>query len=113
MKKILLISHFTQSFGEVGNNRFIYIIKLLVDNGYEVELVTTDFSHKNKAPRLLLEEQYKNLPYKFTMVHEPGYKSNVSLKRISSHKLFGKNLKIHHFYWCSWSCNCTSYSILL
>ena len=93
MKKILIIDHFSQTPDEPGNNRFIYIASLLCEMGYEVEIVTTDFSHKAKCTRKPMDEELCKLPYKFTMLKEPGYKKNVSLKRFRSHGVFGKNLK--------------------
>ena len=93
MKKILIIDHFSQTPDEPGNNRFIYIASLLCDSGYCVEIVTTDFSHKAKCTRKPMDEELSKLPYGFTMLKEPGYKKNVSVKRFYSHGVFGKNLK--------------------
>lgn len=92
MKKALIIDHFSQTPDEPGNNRFIYIAEMLVKKEYEVEIVTTDFSHKYKKTRTTPKEMIDGLPYKLTMLPEPGYKKNVSLKRFYSHYIFGKNL---------------------
>ena len=51
MRKILIIDHFSQPPNEPGNNRFIYLAELLCKRNYEVEIITTDFSHKNKKTR--------------------------------------------------------------
>lgn len=95
MKKILIIDHFSQTPDEPGNNRFIYVASLLCDAGYEVEILTTDFSHKAKRTREVTEGEFDELSYKFTMLSEPGYKKNVCIKRFYSHYVFGRNLKKH------------------
>lgn len=93
MKHILIVDHFSQTPDEPGNNRFIYLANMLCDNGFSVEIVTTDFSHKNKKTRIPNKNELLKLPYKFQMLPEPGYSKNVSLKRFYSHYIFGKNLK--------------------
>lgn len=93
MKKILIIDHFSQTPDEPGNNRFTYLAEILTDNGYEVEIATTDFSHKYKKTRTTPKEMTDALCYNYTMLPEPGYKKNVSIKRFYSHYIFGKNLK--------------------
>ncbi len=93
MKKVLLIAHFTQAPGEAGNNRFAYLANLLCENGYEVEVVSTSFSHKEKKQKEISAEACEKCKYKFTVVNEPGYPKNVCLTRFYSHYVFGKNLK--------------------
>ena len=90
MKNILIIAHFCSDFDGKGNNRFNYLANELINYQCNVELVTTDFSHSKKKKREIAET---NLPYKVTMINEPGYKKNVSLKRFYSHYVMGKNLK--------------------
>ncbi|WP_279006564.1 glycosyltransferase family 4 protein [Thomasclavelia cocleata] len=92
MKKILIIDHFSQPPNEPGNNRFIYLAKLLCEKNYEIEIVTTDFSHKNKKTRDKYIPGIEKLSYKYTMLPEPGYTKNVCIKRFYSHYIFGKNL---------------------
>lgn len=93
MKDILIIAHFTQVPGEKGNSRFTYLVNMFAKIGYNVELVTTQFSHRTKSHRVVKERQLKQLKYKLTMLHETGYKKNVSLKRFYSHYIFGKSLE--------------------
>lgn len=90
---IAIIDHYSQAPGEIGNNRFIYIAKMLCDRGYDVEIITTNFSHIRKQTRNIPKEAFEELPYKYTMLPEPPYKKNISIKRIYSHHVFGKNLK--------------------
>ena len=93
-KKILIIANFTKLPWEQGNSRFPYIINLIDKEKYDVELVTSSFSHGEKRQR----ENKSNdmdLDYKITLIDEPGYKKNVSLKRFYSHYVFAKNVEKH------------------
>ena len=47
-KKILIIANFTKLPWEKGNSRFPYIIDLIDKEKYDVELVTSSFSHGDK-----------------------------------------------------------------
>lgn len=91
--KIVMVNHFTQVPGETGNGRFAYLIDLFLKEGHEVELITTSFSHRTKKQRIMDDEKIKKLPYKLTMLYEPGYIKNVSLKRFYSHFVYGRSLK--------------------
>jgi glycosyltransferase involved in cell wall biosynthesis len=88
MKDILIIAHFIRGTSE---GRFEYIGNKLVEDGYEVELVTTDFSHNLKTKRE--KNELNGFKFKVTMIHEPGYKKNVTLARFYSHFIMGHNLK--------------------
>lgn len=89
---ILMITHFTQMPNEKGNGRFHYIAMELIKNqNNKVEIVTSSFSHLTKTQRK--KEDIKESPYEFTMIYEPGYDKNVSLKRFYSHKVMSRNLK--------------------
>lgn len=91
---ILIIAHFLQTPSESGNSRFSYIANILgKDDRLNVELITTDFSHKYKQHRNIENEKIYKLNYKLTMLEELGYKDNISLKRIYSHFVFSRNLK--------------------
>lgn len=89
-KDVLLIAHFCSDFDGKGNNRFSYIADLLSQNECDIELVTTDFSHSKKARKNAIGNLFS---YRVTMLHEPGYLKNVSLKRLYSHYILGRNLK--------------------
>lgn len=91
--KILMINHFTQIPGETGNGRFVYIADMFLKAGFEVEMVTTSFSHRTKCQREGKDGHVNELPYRLTMLFEPGYRKNVSLKRFYSHYIFGRSLK--------------------
>lgn len=90
-KDILLIAHFCSDFDEKGNNRFNYLAEIFANNGFDVELATSNFSHNKKIKRK--KEILETLSYKVTFIEEPAYKKNISLKRFYSHYTMAKNLK--------------------
>ena len=93
MKKIVIIDHFSQTPDEPGNNRFIYLAEMLCTCGYAVEIVTTQFAHKTKRQRIIPKGLFDKVPYRYTMLPEPGYHKNVCLTRFYSHYIF-----LHPFY---------------
>lgn len=93
MKKIVIVSQFTSMPNEnIGNSRAKTIIDFLLkqDEQYDIELISTTFSHLYKEQREY--QAKKEDKYKFTLLYEPGYRKNVSLKRFYSHYILGKNL---------------------
>lgn len=70
------------------NSRFVYLANMLKDEN-DVEIVTTDFIHTRKE-NVTPISNYHNI--KITMLHEPGYKKNVSIKRFRSHAKLAKNI---------------------
>lgn len=90
MKDLVMVAHFCGDFDGKGNNRFNYLANLLVEKGFNVELITSDFMHNKKNKRCALPN---DLPYKVTLIEEPNYKKNVSLKRIYSHIVMSQRLR--------------------
>lgn len=94
MRDILMVAHFTQTPFEKGNGRFHYLAgRLAQDNDNKVEVVTSTFSHSRKQRRIISQEQIEELPYRLTMLEEPGYRKNVSVGRLISHAGFAKRVK--------------------
>lgn len=90
-KDILIIAHFVGDFDTVENNRFNYLARLLKKQDYNVELLTSNFSHTKKEKR---NTSYtKDFEYKITYIEEPKYNNNISLKRLYSHKKMAYNIK--------------------
>ncbi len=92
MKKIAVITMGVKLNGEKGYTRFRYLCDFLTDAGYQVDLITTTFQHWEKAQRDI--EKIKKDDYKFGIkfIEEPGYKKNVDLRRIRSHRIAAENL---------------------
>ena len=83
--------------GEKGYTRFGYLAEFLTKVGYQVDLITTTFQHWEKAQRDLAKIQKDidagEYPFGLRFIYESGYKKNVDLARVKSHKIAAKNLK--------------------
>ncbi len=91
-KKIVFIANFPSRLDGSANGRFTYLAEMLVGRGHSVEVIFSDFDHQNKVPRELktvVQSEYRS---KLTMLHEPGYLSNISIKRLWSHFVWGMNV---------------------
>lgn len=88
--KIIIIANFTLRLDGSREGRFCYIADALAKRGHSVELVVTDFAH---GPNTRRTEPRRDLyPFRITVCHEPGYKINVSIKRLYSHWVWGRNV---------------------
>ena len=95
-KRIAVVTLGVKLADEVrGYTRFRKIAQLLVEAGFEVDLVTSSFQHWDKAHRDVTREVYSQLPYRVVFIDEPGYSRNLDLKRIASHRVAAKNLEAH------------------
>lgn len=92
MKYIIMITQFVSMPGEKTNGRFRYLADEIIKEDVKLELITTNFSHRDKKHRVY-DNNSKKCKYKYTMLNEPGYSKNISLKRIYSHFVFSQNLK--------------------
>lgn len=92
-KKILFIWNYFYLESEKGDSRFSYLARLLVNKGYDLEIITSNFYHMKKVFRDIKEEELSSLPYKVTFVKELGYKKNISFRRIISINKFNKSVK--------------------
>ncbi len=88
-----MVTHFTQVPGEYGNGRFHYIAERVSGSSANVEVVTSTFSHSLKKQRVITAERVSSINYRLTMLYEPGYQQNVSLRRLLSHRVFANNLR--------------------
>ena len=93
MKKIAVVTMGVKLGDETkGYDRFKYISTMLVNQGFEVDLITTSFQHWEKAQRNLSNPTYAAEPFNVVFIEEPGYKRNLDLARIRSHAQAAKNL---------------------
>jgi glycosyltransferase involved in cell wall biosynthesis len=90
-KEILIVASYGAHLN--GKGRTGYIAQTLVDANFNVEVVTSCFSHAYKSPKNLVDEDVKASAYRYTMLFEPGYKKNVDFKRMRSHRILARNLK--------------------
>lgn len=93
-RRIALVVQAARLDGETrGQSRIPFLARLLAGAGFEVDLITSTFQHWDKAQRNTTDERYQNLPYRIRFVYEPGYKKNLDLVRINSHRIFANNLR--------------------
>lgn len=97
MKKIAILTMGVKLRGEKGYTRFAYLAEFLTKAGYQVDLITTTFQHWEKEQRDIeaIEKDVKEGKYPFGIrfIYEPGYKKNVDMRRIFSHRTAAKNLR--------------------
>lgn len=89
---ILMIVHTMGTLDPSDNDRFTYLAQLLMSEGHDIEIVTSDFEHHKKSYRdtKAISQKY---PFKITFLHEDAYKKNISIQRIVGHISFAKRLK--------------------
>lgn len=92
IKDVLLIANFWHFEFEKKSSRYRTMADVLCNAGYNVEVVSSSFRHQTKQQRDI--EYIKTIEslYKVTLLHEPEYNKNVSLKRIYSHHCFAKEV---------------------
>ena len=84
-QKIILVSLFY--YEKSDNIRISTIYRLLKEKGAEVELITTNFNHREKQKHH--PEQH---PADVTFLPVPEYKKNVGFRRLFSHVVFAVRL---------------------
>ena len=93
MRKVAVITMGVKLDGEKGYTRFRYLCEFLVKKGYEVDLITTTFQHWEKKQRDLESVDQKSYPFGIKFIYEPGYRKNIDLRRVRSHKIAAENLR--------------------
>ena len=79
----------TESLLTRRGNRHPALARFLVDRGYPLEYVTSDFYHAEKRwfSSDEIEQARGQAPYKLTVMHCLGYRTNISLRRVLSNIL--------------------------
>lgn len=85
---VLIVANFASIDGS-RNGRFSDLAHRLKTLGAEVELVTSDFSHRTHSPR---RDGGIQESHQVTLVHETGYPKNISIKRLISQHSFGRSV---------------------
>lgn len=88
MKNIVIISNFPDVLNGKQDMRFTYLASLLAERGHNVELIISDYDHEAKSVRK--RDDYSVYNFKITVLHEPEYAKNLSLKRLYAHYVWGK-----------------------
>ncbi len=92
MKDILLITNFWHFECEKSSSRYLHLANILSRHGYGLEVVTSTFYHRVKKAREFSKDFLTSFPYKVTLINEPPYSHNISLRRLHSHKIFARNV---------------------
>lgn len=87
-QKIVLVSLFY--YEKTDNIRISTIYRLLKEKGAEVELITTDFNHREKR-----KHDPASHPDDITFLPVPEYNKNVGFRRLYSHFIFALRLRTY------------------
>ena len=90
---IIIIANFPSNLDGGTKGRFLYVGEMLASRGHHVEMVVSDFNHAKKCHRKNNEIAYNAYKTKITVLHETGYERNVSIKRLWSHFVWGRNVR--------------------
>ena len=89
---VLLICNYWHFEFEKASSRYRTMADMISEAGMQLEVITSSFRHQTKEQRNLKVISKINSPYKVTLLYEPGYKKNITLKRIYSHHIFAKEV---------------------
>ena len=76
-----------------GYTRFRFLSSLLSKEGFDVTLVTSSFQHWEKAHRDTSRACYRDYPFRVAFIDEPGYRKNLALARMRSHRIAARNMR--------------------
>lgn len=87
-KKVFIVGP-TESILTHRGNRHPALAMFLSNSGYEVEYLTSDFYHAEKKHFSTEEIRLaaESIPYRLTVLHCLGYKTNISVQRVISNIL--------------------------
>lgn len=89
--KVVLVTNYWYFPSERQSERNATLAQMLVDAGHQVEVVTSTFRHATKKQRHH-DALNEALDYSITMIPEPGYVANLSLRRLLSHWTFARRV---------------------
>lgn len=89
---VLLICNYWHFEFEKASSRYRTMADMISEVGIQLEVITSSFRHQTKEQRNLKVTSKIKSPYKVTLLYEPGYKKNITLKRIYSHHIFAKEI---------------------
>lgn len=93
MKDVLLITNYFHFEMEKSSSRYLYLANLVSqEKRFDLEVVTSTFYHATKKQREYSMDFLNQFKYKIKLIYEPGYKKNISFKRLQSHRVFAKNV---------------------
>lgn len=91
-KDVLIIANYWHFEFEKQSSRYRTMAEVLCDNGFNVEVISSSFRHQTKKQRDTERIKAMIFRYKVTLLKEPAYRKNISLRRIWSHHMFAKEV---------------------
>ncbi|KMK99306.1 glycosyltransferase family 4 protein [Rossellomorea marisflavi] len=92
MKDVVLITNYWHFESEKASSRYLTLANEIVEEGINLEVITSTFYHATKSQRKFNMEFLNSFRYKISLIDESGYDKNISFKRIFSHKRFARNV---------------------
>ena len=90
---VVLVCNFWHFEFEKESSRYRSLAEVISKNDkYNLEVVTSSFRHQTKKQRNSDEINKIKTDYKVTLLTEPSYKKNISIKRFLSHRKLAKNI---------------------
>ena len=88
--KVIMIAQYIGDISntKINNGRFVYLANR-ISQKHDLEIISTNYYHQKKS---YFSKTDDKAPYKITLLNEPGYKKNISIKRLISHKVLAKNI---------------------
>lgn len=91
---ILLICNYWHFQFEKQSSRYRTMADILSSySNFSVEVISSTFRHQTKKQRDLNYISTIQTDYKVTLLHEPDYRKNISLRRLYSHHCFAKEVE--------------------
>lgn len=92
MKDVLIVSHYYHFEYEKESSRYKTLCKMLsTEQEISLELVTSSFYHRTKKQRNRNKAESSE-SFKVTLIDEPTYQKNISLRRLYSSHIFARNV---------------------
>ena len=93
MKDILLITNYWHFKVEKESSRYLFLAEMVSrETDLSLEIVTSSFYHATKKQREYNNDFLDSFKYKVSLINEPGYKKNISFRRLYSHNIFARNV---------------------
>lgn len=90
-KKVAIVTLAVAMENEKGYSRFRTLAEILSEK-YDVDIITSTFQHWEKKQRDSSVIEAMQTSYGIKLAYEPGYKNNVDLRRVFSHRIAVRNI---------------------
>ena len=91
-RDIVLIANYWHFEFEKTSSRYRTMADTICASQMDIEVITSNFRHQTKTYRNAEQIAAIESPYKVTLLREPRYRKNISLRRIYSHHIFAREV---------------------